>query len=296
MKKFISLIIAAVMLMSAFSLTVGAYRIGDVVGYALTTDIAATINGYDIPSYNVSGHTYIVVEDLRYYGFSVYYDNASRSLSVSRDYSQEYVSKVYEKPYVSPGKIGAREHKLLYTDIVTYLDGNYVPSSNINGQTIIRFDALSVYGGVSYDNNKREISLGIAGLNYNPHPVDRGSKNSGDFSGGTTSGKTELEKFMAEYGSYIEASFEEGFNSSGMTCTCKAYAVKNTLYLICNIDGLNNVPKEVKYQLSATLEAQKGVLAAQFSSLNDELPMDKVVLQICEEDGDALVTLDIDLR
>ena len=179
MKKIVSLIIVAIMFMSAFSLTAGAYRIGDVVGYALTTDITATINGYDIPSYNVSGHTYIVVEDLRYYVFSVYYDNASRSLSVSRDYSQEYVSKVYEKPYVSPNKIGAREHKLLYTDIVTYLDGSYVPSSNINGQTIIRFDALSAYGGVSYDNNKREISLDLAGLNYNPFPVDRESKRAG---------------------------------------------------------------------------------------------------------------------
>ena len=296
MKKIVSLIIVVIMFMSAFSLTAGAYRIGDVVGYALTTDIAATINGYDIPSYNVSGHTYIVVEDLRYYGFSVYYDNASRSLSVSRDYSQEYVSKVYEKPYVSPNKIGAREHKLLYTDIVTYLDGSYVPSSNINGQTIIRFDALSAYGGVSYDNNKREISLDLAGLNYNPFPVDRESERTGDFSGGTTSGKTELEKFIDENGYLIKASFEEGFSSGGMTCTCKVYAVKNTLYLSCNIDGLNNIPKEFKNQLSTVLEAQKGVLAAQFSSLKDELFMDKVVLIICEEDGDVIVTLDINLR
>ena len=173
MKKIISVILFSVLLLGALSFNAGAYRIGDVVGYALTTDIAATINGYDIPSYNVDGYTYIVVEDLRYYGFSVNYDNASRSLSVTRDASQQYVSKVYTKEYVSPGSVGARAHKLLYTDIVTYFDGYYVNAFNINGQTIVRFDTLAAYGAVSFDNNNREISAVIPGLASNPYPVDR---------------------------------------------------------------------------------------------------------------------------
>ena len=173
MKKVISLIITLIVLTGVFPISVVAYNVGDVVGYALSTDIAATINGYDIPSYNVDGYTYIVVEDLRYYGFAVNYDNASRSLSVTRDLSQTYPSKVYEKPYVAPGKVGAKEHKLLFTDIVTYLDGYYVHSFNINGQTIIRFDSLSAYGGVAYDNGKREISLSLSGIASNPNPTDR---------------------------------------------------------------------------------------------------------------------------
>lgn len=175
MKKLVSVITICAILICALPFSVSAYKIGDTVGYALTTDIVATINGYHIPSYNVDGYTYIVVEDLRYYGFAVNYDNSTRSLSVSRDYSQSWVSKTYVKPYVSLSSVGNRAHALLYTDIKTYLDGYYTHSYNINGQTIIRFDSLGSYGGVSYDNNKREISLGLSGLNYNPYPVDRTS-------------------------------------------------------------------------------------------------------------------------
>ena len=173
MKKYIALILSVVIVAAA--IPVGAYRVGDVVGYALTTDIAATINGYDIPSYNVDGYTYIVVEDLRYYGFAVNYDNATRSLAVSRNYAQNWVSKSYSKPAVLPHLIGKRAYSLLYTDIKTYLDGYYVHSYNINGQTIIRFDSLAAYGTVAYDNGKREISLNISGINYNPNPINRNS-------------------------------------------------------------------------------------------------------------------------
>lgn len=140
------------------------YRVGDVIGSALKTDIVASVNGHQIPSYNVDGYTYIVAEDLRYYGFSVIYDNASRSLSISRDYSQSWVSKNYTKPYVSPNQVGIKEHNLLYTDITTYLDGNYTPSYNINGQTIIRFDSLGAYGNVGYNNYSRQMTLTIPGI------------------------------------------------------------------------------------------------------------------------------------
>ncbi len=176
MKKFVSTLLVCVLFALSIPFSASAYKIGDVVGYALSTDIAATINGYDIPSFNVDGYTYVTVEDLRYYGFSVNYDDSTRSLSVSRDWSQEYVSKVYEKPYVLSGNVGKRERRILYTDIVTYLDGNYVPAYNIDGQTIISFDSLSAYGGVSYDNNKREISLSLTGLGTNPNPVMRASE------------------------------------------------------------------------------------------------------------------------
>lgn len=139
-------------------------RVGDVIGSALKTDIVASINGHHIPSFNVDGITYIVAEDLRYYGFSVVYDNNSRSLSISRDYSQGWVTKNYTKPYVAPNQVGIKEHNLLYTDISTYLDGNHTPSYNINGQTIIRFDSLAAYGSVNYDNASRQMTLSLSGI------------------------------------------------------------------------------------------------------------------------------------
>ncbi|MBQ4528661.1 MAG: hypothetical protein II998_11395 [Clostridia bacterium] len=175
MKRIFLVIMVCMLIFCALPMSSSAYKIGDTIGYALTTDIVATINGYHIPSYNVDGYTYIVAEDLSYYGFSVNYDNYSRSLSVTRDYSQSWVSKSYVKPFVLASSVGNRAHNLLYTDIKTYLDRNYTPSYNINGQTIISFDALRAYGDVLYDNNKREISLTIAGLNTNLYSVDRQS-------------------------------------------------------------------------------------------------------------------------
>ena len=138
---------------------------GTVIGSALRTNITAAINGHAIPSFNVGGYTYIVAEDLKDYGFSVYYDNATRTLALSRDTAKTDITRSYIKPYVAPGEVSIKEHDLVATDIVTYLDNNYVASFNINGQTIIKFDELGRYGAVSFDNSTRIISVTIPGLN-----------------------------------------------------------------------------------------------------------------------------------
>lgn len=172
-KKSFTLFFLLISLLLQASFPAMAYNIGDLIGHALTTDIVATINGYDIPSYNVNGHTYIVAEDLKYYGFTVWYDDTIRSLFIERDTTQSWVSKSYTKPNVTTSQIGKKAHKLLYTDIRTYIGKSSIPGYNIDGQTIIRFDSLSAFGGVTYDNSKREISLSLSGLNYNPNPINR---------------------------------------------------------------------------------------------------------------------------
>ena len=171
MKNFRKLILTILILsvaVSIFTINVSAYNIGDVIGYAQPTDIVATINGYQLNSYNVNGFTYIVVEDLRFYGMDVVYDNYSRTLSVTRNPQVTYIDPALSNP--SYANIGTNTSYLniLYTDIVTYINGIYVNSYNINGSTIIKFDDLAQFGQVSYDNNQREISLNIPGLNTNP--------------------------------------------------------------------------------------------------------------------------------
>ncbi len=166
-KKIIGLVIVTMFILSLLTTTVGAARVGDVVGYAQPTDIVASINGYQLESYNVNGYTYICVEDLRYYGFDVVYDDYTRTLSVARN---NYVSQI-DPQNTNPKfwQIGSNNtrKKILYTDIKTYVDGYYVSSSNINGQTIISFNELSRFGAVSYDDSRREISLTVSGLNTN---------------------------------------------------------------------------------------------------------------------------------
>lgn len=166
-KKFIAFICIFVMAVSLVTITADAARVGDVIGYAQPTDIVATINGYQLESYNVEGYTYICVEDLRYYGFDVYYDNYTRTLSVNRNYSVDTIDAQNTNPkFWSIGSNNTRKN-ILYTDITTYVNGNYVPSCNINGQTIIQFDHLKEFGAVNYDDSKREISLIMDGIPYN---------------------------------------------------------------------------------------------------------------------------------
>ena len=156
------------MMLSLIALTASAARVGDVIGYAQPTDIVATINGYQLESYNVEGYTYICVEDLRYYGFDVMYDQYSRTLSVNRNFSVTSIDPQNTNPlFWEIGSNNVRKN-ILYTDIVTYINGSYVESSNINGQTIIRFDSLSAFGAVSYSDDKREISLTMESVIYNP--------------------------------------------------------------------------------------------------------------------------------
>ena len=167
MKKLISILMAVTIMLSFGAVNVGAYRIGDVINYAQPTDIAALINGYQMMSFNVDGSTYVVVEDLRHYGFNVTYDNASRALYVERNYGVTSIAPHITNPDF--WKIGSNKKRknILYTDIVTYVGGTRVNSYNIDGQTIIRFDELGKFGQVSYDNSIREISLKISDMKYN---------------------------------------------------------------------------------------------------------------------------------
>lgn len=155
--------------------SIGYAKTGDVIGYALQTDIVAEINGAQIPSYNVDGYTYIVAEDLADYGFNVKWDAKDRMLEITRKYSVRDIYTTYKKPYVSKSNVGKRAHNILETDIYASLSRYYIyyydvyeeweKAYNINGRTIIPFDRLDIFGNVKWDPNARKISLDIPGVN-----------------------------------------------------------------------------------------------------------------------------------
>lgn len=136
-------------------LTVGAaaLRVGDVVDFVLSTDIRAFINGYEIPSYNISGRLGIVAEDLSGYGFSVEWNGERRTLSIRRDESAAYAPLSVQPTPQEP--IGTPVLPVLHTDIVTDFDGETVESFNIDGRTIVYFSELARYGSHAYDDNVR---------------------------------------------------------------------------------------------------------------------------------------------
>lgn len=167
LKKLMSLCLVIVVMGTVCSVCVQAAKVGDVIGYAQPTDIIATINGYQLQSYNVNDYTYICVEDLSHYGFDVSFDMDSRTLEFSRNYDVTNIDPQNTNPdFWSIGAVTERKN-ILYTDIGTYANEEYILGSNIDGRTIINFDELARFGEVSYDNNRREISLYIEDIDYN---------------------------------------------------------------------------------------------------------------------------------
>ena len=148
----------------ALTVCAAAMQVGTVIDHVLATDIRAFINGYEIPSYNIGGRLGIVAEDLRGYGFAVEWNGDARTLTVTRK-PGEGVTAVADTDELGEAEIGTPLMPVLFTDIVTYLDGRQVDSFNINGRTIIYFTELSGYGTYLYDNDMRASMI-----SYQYHP------------------------------------------------------------------------------------------------------------------------------
>lgn len=156
--------------------SVYAYNIGDVINYTMYTDIVASINDYDIASFNIDGYTAVVAEDLRNYGFNVEWIPEQKALYISRNYSVNKVASTYRAPKISASQVGVKADNVLYTDIVTYINGVQIPSFNIGGRTIIYFNDLAAFGQVSYDNNTRKINVAISDLQSRSNETYPGTK------------------------------------------------------------------------------------------------------------------------
>ncbi|SDY85281.1 SpoIID/LytB domain-containing protein [Tindallia californiensis] len=132
-------------------------EVGDKTGEVLSTDIIASINNKHIPSFNYNGYTAVIVEDLRSYGFDVRWIPAKRMLSIERDFQNNIVGK--EASTDNNTSPGLKLYDVLYTDIQTYINGEKVESYNIDGQTVIYFNALSEVGNIEWNQDARMASL-----------------------------------------------------------------------------------------------------------------------------------------
>jgi len=131
---------------------------------ALSTDISAWINLQPIRSYIIDNGTYVIVEELDYYGFSVVWNGDERSLYVTCNYEPAKMSDML--PYEINIKtediaIGQPIYDIFTTDIKVYSDGEAVSSYNINGKTLINIDDLGKYGYLYWVPRDRKISLDI---------------------------------------------------------------------------------------------------------------------------------------
>lgn len=132
--------------------------ITDTVCYS---DIAAYINGYEIPSYNINGSTAVYVKDLANFGFTVTYDNDTRTTRIVQDKDTiEGMTGVLlpwqpnGTPFAEPGISG----------ITVYAGDTPIPSANVNGYMVIYLKSLNVFGRVTFSQEMRKAFLNMDNL------------------------------------------------------------------------------------------------------------------------------------
>ena len=144
MKKFVSLLLSVLILMVSLP-TFASTVLGDVV----YTDIVTYINHEPIPSYNFKGITLIAAEDLREYGFNVFWNEYARTLTITRDpNNNDILPELTFRPLEK--QLGKKRFSLTSTDVKVYT-GNYRYSSfgGIDGKTLIKVDDLACIDNVS---------------------------------------------------------------------------------------------------------------------------------------------------
>lgn len=211
MKLFTSMAAAVLVISSA---TVGfAENIGDVTGAVYHSALDTYINNYPIAAYHYEGRQLICAEDLRDYGFSVIWDQASRSLYIERDKSITAISgnpDVTRQYYLQNKKA----YDILKTDIAVYVEGNPIEGYNINGQTMIKIRDLEVFGHCEYSAENNFAKLFIDNLEqceYAPVPVSYDKRLTVvlDAGHGKSSGRMSDEEKTAEGYSYYNGKWGE---------------------------------------------------------------------------------------
>ncbi len=137
-------------------------------GEALNSNIVAYINNYSIPSYSVNGTTVIVAEDLKNYGFDIQWDEATRTIGITRSPWNTIVGmKFYEN--IEPS--GSKFCDLYRSDVAVYVGNTRLTSYSMNGYTMIPIEELTMFGQVCWVEELRAIKLWIDGMNVSNYLV-----------------------------------------------------------------------------------------------------------------------------
>lgn len=133
------------------------YKVGDVIGNVLNSDIKTYINGQRIPCYNINGRAVVLLTDLRNYGFDVNYDSMTRTSAITRNIWKKFTP--IENIQNNTAKPGTVAFSYLYTDIIAISNEKLVESFNVQGNLAIFFDSLGDYGTFKWDSATRSSKL-----------------------------------------------------------------------------------------------------------------------------------------
>lgn len=160
MKKFLSAVLSFVLLL-CLALPVCGVQ-GDVVGYALYTEIVAEINEKPIASYNVDGRTAIMVQDLAQYGFEVVWNQEARATNIWMQevaQGQDMEDGTEFVPQPPEGAVGTIAYPIYASDIKVYVAGEEKESFNIGGHVMIYLSDLAAFGDVIWHQEEQIAEL-----------------------------------------------------------------------------------------------------------------------------------------
>lgn len=162
MKKMLSLALALAL---TASLTVNASAAQEVIGHALYTDIVTEIDAHPIASYNVGGRTAVMVQDLNWYGFYVYWNEEGRSVYVWPGSARPGGVSVETPEYVPQppeGKVGDAAYPIYASDIKVYVAGEEKESFNIGGHVMVYLSDLLPYGELNWNQEEKLAQFQVA--------------------------------------------------------------------------------------------------------------------------------------
>ena len=283
--RFISLILTAVMLFAAAVPVNAAPKVGDPIGDVLYTDIVAYIDGHAIRSYNINWNTYIVVEDLLMYGFSVVWFGAEKKLVIypERTAAPENYTADYT-PGKSGGKNGEVAMPYLYTDITTWIGNNKVEAYNIGGFTCMCIDDLAAVFSetYTYDNASRTLRMTSPKFGSSaPVPSDKPTvpDTDGDAESALiTAAKKFLNDYIEDFTDFDATDIAEfgklgdiygdSLVSDYMQLLAELYSV-----LDCDINDVSLVPGGAELDVTVTARNLEGVLSAAFTEALIEMSL-----------------------
>ena len=151
MKKLISLALALALTAGAAINTSAA---DTAIDYALYTDIVTEIDAHPIASYNVGGRTAVMVQDLNWYGFYVYWNEDARAAYIwpgsarPGGVSAETPDFVPQPP---EGNVGDPAYPIYASDVKAYVAGEEKESFNIGGHVMVYLSDLTPYGELNWN-------------------------------------------------------------------------------------------------------------------------------------------------
>lgn len=156
---------ALVLTLSAGLGTSARAEANEIIGHALHTEIVAKIDGEPIASYNVAGRTAVMVQDLAWYGFYVYWNEEAAAVYVWPE-SLRPGGPLEEEPSFVPqppqGPIGTPAYPIYASDIKVYVAGEEKPSFNIGGHVMVYLSDLTAYGDVTWNQKENIAALQVA--------------------------------------------------------------------------------------------------------------------------------------